>query len=270
MKNGERNLQADEDAKADTPKVIKSKREHDSGEATMSTIDPADLIGRTFLMPPEEDGTRLRAKIIEAIETKERDLANDPVRIKFRCSVNDNEYEEIIAYNEILSHLEQDQHDDGLWRFKSITGHQGPLSKSDPAYKGSRFNVLVNWETGESTYEPLHIVAADDPVTCAIYGKENNLLDQEGWRRFRRLANRQKKLLRFAKQAKLRSVRHKPVYKYGFLVPCSHDQAMELDLKNGNTKWREAEMLEMAQLHDYKTFVDKGQDAKIPHGYKKI
>ena len=103
----------------------------------MSTIDPADLIGRTFLMPPEEDGTRLRAKIIEAIETKERDLANDPVRIKFRCSVNDNEYEEIIAYNEILNHLEQDQHDDGLWRFKSITGHQGPLSKSDPAYKGS-------------------------------------------------------------------------------------------------------------------------------------
>ena len=157
-----------------------------------------------------------------------------------------------------------------MWRFKSITGHQGPLSKSDPAYKGSRFNVLVNWETGESTYEPLHIVAADDPVTCAIYGKENNLLDQEGWRRFRRLANRQKKLLRFAKQAKLRSVRHKPVYKYGFLVPRNHDQAMELDLKNGNTKWREAEMLEMAQLHDYKTFVDKGRDTKIPHGYKKI
>ena len=114
MKNGERNLRADEDAKADTPKVIKSKREHDSGEATMSTIDPADLIGRTFLMPPEEDGTRLCAKIIEAIETKEKDLANDPVRIKFRCSVNDNEYEEIIAYNEILNHLEQDQHDDGL------------------------------------------------------------------------------------------------------------------------------------------------------------
>ena len=45
----------------------------------------------------------------------------------------------------------------GEWKFKSITGHQGPLSRSDKNYKGCRYNVLVNWESGESTYEPLNI-----------------------------------------------------------------------------------------------------------------
>ena len=37
------------------------------------------------------------------------------------------------------------------------------------------YNILVDWETGEKTYEPLSILAADDPVTYATYAKENEL-----------------------------------------------------------------------------------------------
>jgi hypothetical protein len=33
-------------------------------------------------------------------------------------------------------------------------------------------------------YEPLKTIAADDPVTCAEYAKENILLDTEGWKKF--------------------------------------------------------------------------------------
>jgi hypothetical protein len=44
--------------------------------------------------------------------------------------------------------------------------------------------VLVAWETGETTYEPLRAIAADDPVSCAEYAKENNLLDTEGRKQF--------------------------------------------------------------------------------------
>jgi hypothetical protein len=61
-----------------------------------------------------------------------------------------------------------------------ISAHEGPLAEADKSYNGSAYNVLVEWETGECTYEPLHIVAADDPVTCAIYAKENGLLDLPG------------------------------------------------------------------------------------------
>ena len=62
--------------------------------------------------------------------------------------------------------------DQELFKFRSIIGYQGPLAPSDPDWKGSKYNVQVEWETGEITYEPLYINAADDPVTCAAYAKE--------------------------------------------------------------------------------------------------
>ena len=45
--------------------------------------------------------------------------------------------------------------DQKLYRFKAIIGHQGPLLASDPDWKGSKYNVQVEWETGEITFEPL-------------------------------------------------------------------------------------------------------------------
>ena len=35
---------------------------------------------------------------------------------------------------------------------------------------------------GEATSEPLQDIAKDDPMTCAIYSKENGLLDMPGWK----------------------------------------------------------------------------------------
>ena len=174
-------------------------------------------------MDRQDDGQCYRAKIAEAIADHEKGLHSQDVRIKFRCTVNDEEFEELISYNELMDHISKDKTEEGLWKFKSITAHQGPLSQSDPAYKGSRYNVLVNWETGESTFEPLSTIAADDPVTCAIYAKENGLLEEDGWKQFCHLAHCQKKLIRMANQAKLRSFRTTPVYKFGYLVPRNHD-----------------------------------------------
>ena len=84
--------------------------------------------------------------------------------------------------------------DQELYRFRAIIGHQGHLHASDPDWKGSKYNVQVEWETGEITFEPLSIIAADDPVTCAAYAKENDLLALEGWCRFRTLPRRIKSL----------------------------------------------------------------------------
>jgi hypothetical protein len=52
-------------------------------------------------------------------------------------------------------------------------------------YKGSTTNVLVAWETGESTYEPLDLIASDYPITCVKYALKHNLLDEPGCKRFR-------------------------------------------------------------------------------------
>ena len=76
----------------------------------------------------------------------------------------------IISYNKVWNYLEKDiQDDETLFKFRTIPDHHGPLDTDDPKYKGSLYNVMGEWETGEITEEHLCIIAADDPVTCAAY-----------------------------------------------------------------------------------------------------
>jgi hypothetical protein len=58
---------------------------------------------------------------------------------------------------------------------KEPKNHQGPLSSAHKDYKGSSYNVLVEWKDGSETYEPLDIIIKDDPVSVASYALENNL-----------------------------------------------------------------------------------------------
>ena len=171
----------------------------------MPTFDPSDLIGRTFLLPPEENGERHRAKVTrEVVEIIDQDNGQRVENINFILDIGNGKVEELISYNQLLEHLENAQdHDMGmdqeLYRFREIIGHQGPLLASDPDWKGSKYIVQVEWETGENTFEPLSIIAADDPFTCAAYAKENDLLALEGWCRFRSLAKKDKVLARAIK-----------------------------------------------------------------------
>jgi len=71
-------------------------------------------------------------------------------------------------------------------------------------------------------------------------------------------------------QAKLRSYRMAPCYKYGYEVPRDYNHAVKLDKHNGNTKWQDSTALEMSQLHEYKTFKDLGKGGKPPEDYRKI
>jgi hypothetical protein len=45
---------------------------------------------------------------------------------------------------------------------------------------------------------------------------------------------------------------------------------MFIDNKAGNTKWQDAEKLEISQLFKYDTFRDMGKGTAIPEGYQKI
>ena len=250
----------------ETTQTLRSKFERDG---VLPTIDVDDLIGKTFLREPSEDGTRLRAKIVENLSDEDDNRTNDPRFIRFRCTVNDGEFEDIVTYMDIINRIEKDDNDENEWKFKSITGHQGPLSKSDPEYKGSRFNVLVNWDSGESTYEPLDLIARDDPVTCALYGKKNNLLEKTGWKRFKRIMSREERFSRFINTSRLQHD-DRDNYQFGILIPRNHKHAMEIDLKTGNKKWFNAEQLELKQIHEYNTFIDKGKNFKMPPDFTRI
>ena len=172
------------------------KSRHDDGPISSKPLlefNPEDLIGRTFLLPPGDNGERLRAKVTrKVVEDIEKADGERVQKLSYILGIGNGKVEELISYNQLVDHLEaaaneDNEINDDLFKFSALIGHQGPLKPTDPNWKGCKFNVLVEWETGEKTYEPLSILAADDPVTCATYAKENDLLHIEGWKRFRTL-----------------------------------------------------------------------------------
>jgi hypothetical protein len=192
---------------------------------------------------------------------KESELKRDPNHIRFLCEVDGDIVDDIYTYSQIFDFIERDNLDidndtEQLYRFRRISARQGPLQTSDRDYKASTYNVLVEWETGETTYEPLDLIAKDDPVNCAEYAGQNGLLHTPGWKRFKHLAKNQKKIERMINQARLSSFRREPFWKIGYMVPRTHAQAIAIDQSNWNSNWKESEAMEMKQLAEYKTFLD--------------
>jgi len=68
---------------------------------------PSDLIGWTFLLDPQEDGQQFHARIGQAIQDQDAKLTTNAARFKFRCSINDDQFEEILSYSEILNYIKQ-------------------------------------------------------------------------------------------------------------------------------------------------------------------
>ena len=126
----------------------------------------------------------------------------------------------------------------------------------------------MEWETTEITYEPLSVIAADDPVTCEAYTKEYDLLAVEGWHRFRNLAKKDKVLSRAIKQSKIRQVRRSQTYMFGYLILRNYMEAMQLDSENKNSKWYDDIKLEMESMFKYKVF--KKWDKAILDKHKKV
>ena len=108
----------------------------------------------------------------------------------------------------------------------------------NPFNKGSSYNVMVEWEDGSKTYEPLAQMIADDPVTCALYAKEQGLLNQPGWKSLKGIAKRDKKMIRMLNQSKYKPYRRAPTYKNGYQVPRTPEDAIEIDNNNTNIRWQ--------------------------------
>ena len=194
------------------------------------------------------------SKILDHLKHLDDQHDNAIEKINFHLDVGQVRAEAIMSYVQILDHLDhQGEHDD-RYKFRAITGHQGPLSPQDENYKGSKYNVMVEWETGEMTEEPLSLITADDPVACAICAKKHDLLHLDGWKRLKHIAKNQKQLARAINQSKIRQVRRSAVYQFGFLIPKDYKEALQLDEQNGNSKWYDATKLEMDQINEYKVF----------------
>ena len=107
----------------------------------MTEYNPDDLIGRTFLLPKNEQGERLRAtikrKVIETSKDLDDQHDNAIEKINFYLDVGQGRAEAIMSYV-ILDDLDHQEQQEDLYKFRAITGHQGPLSPQDENYKGSK------------------------------------------------------------------------------------------------------------------------------------
>ena len=124
-------------------------------------------------------------KVVEEIEAAD---GNRIPNINLILDIDEGKVEELITSNQQLDHFEQAEEQDSLvdqelYKSTAIIGHEGPLKVTDPNWKGSKWNALIEWETGEITFESLSVIATDDPITCAAYAKEKNLYNLDGWKK---------------------------------------------------------------------------------------
>ena len=84
------------------PTVFIRSRQDDADPShikPMPEFDPDDLIGRTFLLPPQENGERLRAKVTKkVVEEIEAEDTNRKPNINFILDIGEGKVEELITY----------------------------------------------------------------------------------------------------------------------------------------------------------------------------
>ena len=241
----------------------------------LPSFHPDDLIGASYLHTETDgDGQILRAKIVNKI--REKDALGREKALKFLVQYGDEGgYSEIVAYNDICDIMEKQREADESGEsdrhaYRAIIGHEGPLKPSDPKYKNSSYNLLVHWEDGSTTWEPLRILANDDRVSVAKYGLDNDLLDMPGWKRLKKITRRKVHFQRMVNQSKVAPSRDIPIYKFGVRVPRNIKEANMLDGLASNTKWNGACLTEIEKLHLYKCFKSQGRGGRIPTGFQCI
>eukprot|EP00986_Skeletonema_menzelii_P007778 scaffold3101_cov93-Skeletonema_menzelii.AAC.1 len=264
--------------------VIQTRAMDDPSLRRTAMFSPDELIGRSFLMNHNPDGTRDRATILgyerdddevceEELEEAMRDFNRglEEARTRFRVKVGRTGLEEYVEWNDMCEFVEEQiQHEDKSWNFRKIIGHKRNLKPREAP------KILILWESGEITYEPITLISQSEPYLVAEYARDSGMLDEWHKRypkmKLKRYASNTEKLFRKINQAKLKSYRDTPIYMFGVKVPRNHDQAVQFDDENGNTLWQDAEKKEIDQLFEYKVFDDRGhrRNAQVPEGYKKI
>ena len=258
------------------------RRPHpDGSEDTppMFIINFDDLLGRTFLLPMDENGERKKDISFEQVNIISQDQVSREDQLRFKQEIDGDQLDDLISYNQLMEYLEDNrdtgQLENGLYKFKCIKDHRGPYTPSDPEYIGSSYNLLIEWEAREMTWEPLSNIIASDPYTCEVYAKKHDLLNTPGWKI--RHAGTARRLIWTLRKSKYRQAKASTKYKHGWEVPRDYAHAQQLGIQNGNNKWKHAIDLKIEQIKEYQVFKDYGKAVydkdnigNAPKGYEKI
>ena len=98
----------------------------------MSIIKFDDLLGRTFLLPLDENGERKSATISEHVKDLYQQQVSREDQLRFKLKIDGDQLDDLISYNQLMEYLEDKTDtgplDNGLYRFKCIKDHKGPYT----------------------------------------------------------------------------------------------------------------------------------------------
>ena len=105
----------DKPTRPDVPTVFIKSR-HDDGPTSSKLLpefNPYDLVRRTFLLPPGDNGERLRAKVtrkvVEAIEKADGERVQ---KLSYILGIGNGKLEELISYIQLVDRLEAAANED--------------------------------------------------------------------------------------------------------------------------------------------------------------
>ena len=156
----------------------------------MSIINFDDLLGRTFLLPMDENGERKRATISEHVKDLCQQQVSTEDQLRFKLKIDGDQLDDLISYNQVMEYLEDKTDtgplEDGLYRFKCIKDHKGPYTSSDPEYNGSSYNLLIEWEPGEHVLEmssePTTLVERDKLDLSSLIPPKGEMESSFSWK----------------------------------------------------------------------------------------
>ena len=131
-------------------------------------INLDDILGRTLILPMDENGERKRATISEHVKDLCRQQVSREDQLRFKLKIDGDQLDDLISYNQLMEYLEDKTDtgplEDGFYRFKSIKDHKGPYTSSevdlgghDPNPKHENESLLSEVDWGD------HNPDADDP-----------------------------------------------------------------------------------------------------------
>ena len=134
----------------------------------LSIINLDDLLGRTFLIPMDENGERKRATISEHVKDLCQQQVSREDQLRFKLKIDGDQLDDLISYNQLMEYLEDKTDngplEDGLNRFKCIKDHKGPYTSSEVDLGGHDSNPNhVNESLLSEVDWGAHNPDADDP-----------------------------------------------------------------------------------------------------------
>ena len=188
------------------------------------------------MLPEGKDRQVIRA------QAKAQDAQFDQEQEMLLVSLIEVKATEIITYDYIIKGIDKKlQHDSELkdkgklFSFQDITDHLTIKVSS------SIYEVLINWEDGHATLEPVSVMIRNYHIYLSNYARDKRLLDKPGWKQLRFYIKNDKKMIRLLKATKVKQRRNTVNIKFLMNISREQRQAMMFDFENGKNNWKDAD-----------------------------